>query len=244
MLRSIMRIVVWIGAACASVVLLFIALIAWPDPLFAYSASDGRIIVKSDRPIPIEGGTRLLHACEMLLDRSPLKAEGSRYRIYVANDGWRQRLFFLTHPEAHGVTYQGVGSAFLSGADFETGRLIHNGYVPPPPRTLAFYCGHELTHVVEGEHGFSSFRVPQWVWEGFPDYVGIEDRQSFEDLRDSLGDRPVDIPMMVRYGSYPRYRLLVTYFLEKKRWSVEQLFQSRLTEDEANAIMRADTANW
>ena len=87
----------------------------------------------------------------------------------------------------------------------------------------------------------SRFSVPEWVWEGFPDYVGIEHRQSFEQLRDALGERPVDIPMMQKYGSYPRYRLLVTYFLEKKGWRVDQLLQTRLTFDEAAAVMRADT---
>ena len=46
--------------------------------------------------------------------------------------------------------------------------------------------------------------------------------------------------MMIKYGSYPRYRLLVTFFIEKKGWSVDQLLQSRLTEDEATEIMRAD----
>ena len=51
--------------------------------------------------------------------------------------------------------------------------------------------------------------------EGLADYVGIENRESFEQLRDAIGDRPVNIPMIVKYGSYPRYRLLVTYFLEK-----------------------------
>ena len=45
---------------------------------------------------------------------------------------------------------------------------------------------------------------------------------------------------MIRYGSYPRYRLLVTFFIEKKGWSVDQLLQTRLTQDEATAIMRAD----
>jgi hypothetical protein len=47
--------------------------------------------------------------------------------------------------------------------------------------------------------------------------------------------------MMMKYGSYPRYRLLVTYFIEKKQWTVDQLLQTRLTEDEANEILRADT---
>jgi len=119
---------------------------------------------------------------------------------------------------------------------------VHNGYIGAPPRTLAYVCAHELTHIIVGEHvGMSRFSVPEWVWEGFPDYVGIEHRQSFEQLRDALGERPVDIPMMQKYGSYPRYRLLVTYFLEKKGWRVDQLLQTRLTFDEAAAVMRADT---
>ncbi len=180
--------------------------------------------------------------CERLLERSPLKAKARQYRVYVTNEDWRQRLFFLPHPKAWGVAYSLLGGpVFLSGADFETGRVVHWGYVGTPPRTLAWLCAHELTHIVVGEHvGLARFRVPQWVWEGFPDYVGIENRQSFEELRDALGDRPVDIPMMMKYGSYPRYRLLVTYFIEKKGWSVDQLLQTRLTEDEATAIMRAE----
>jgi hypothetical protein len=242
MLRTIRRILLWSFAACAAAVLLLTGLIIWPDPLFAFSVGDGKIIIRSDRPIPDAGGKRLLHVCEMLLDRSPLKAEGSQYRIYVTNDEWRHRLFFFADENAHGLAYQGFGTVFLSGADFDAGRLIHNGYVPPPPRTLAYYCGHELTHMVEVEHGLNRNHVPTWVWEGFADYVGIEHRQSFEDLRDALGERPANDAMRVRYGGYPRYRLLVTYFLEKKGWTVDQLFASRLTEDEASAAMRADAS--
>ena len=241
MLRLVLRVVAWTGAACAGAALLFVALIVWPDPLFAYSASDGRITIKSDRPIAATGSDQLLRDCAALLARSPMKAEAPQYRLYVTNETWRRRLFFLINEDAHGLAYPG-GSAFLSGADFDNGRLIHNGYVSPPPRTLAYYCAHEITHTVSREHGFNEFQVPTWVFEGFADFVGIEKRQSFEELQRLLGDRPADIPMMVRYGGYPRYRLLVTYFLEKKGWSVEQLFQSRLTEDEANAVMRADNA--
>jgi hypothetical protein len=241
MLRLVTRKFVWTGAACATAALLFVASIVWPDPLFAYSVSDGKITIKSDRPIAAASGDQLLRDCEALLARSPMKAEGQHYRIYVTNEAWRQRLFFQINMNAQGLAYPG-GSTFLSGADFENGRLIYNGYVPPRPRTLAYYCAHELTHAITAEHGFNWFRVPTWVFEGFADYVGIENRQSFEELRRVLGDRPADIPMMVRYGSYPRYRLLVAYFIEKKGWSVDQLFESTLTEDEANALMQADGA--
>jgi hypothetical protein len=49
-----------------------------------------------------------------------------------------------------------------------------------------------------------------------------------------------DIPMRMKFGFYPRYRLLVTFFIERKGWSVDQLLQTRLTEDEALDIMRAE----
>jgi hypothetical protein len=110
------------------------------------------------------------------------------------------------------------------------------------PRTLAYCCAHELTHIVTSEHigVVGLLRLPGWVREGIADYVAIEDRQSFEQLSDALADRPVDVPMMQIYGSYPRYRLLVTYFIEKKGWSVEQLFKTSPSMNEALAIMRAD----
>jgi hypothetical protein len=72
--------------------------------------------------------------------------------------------------------------------------------------------------------------------------VGIENREPFEVLREALGDRAVDISMMVQYGSYPRYRLLVTFFLERKGWSIDQLLRTRLTAEEADALMRSDAA--
>jgi hypothetical protein len=243
MLSTIKRVLPWFCLTVGAAVALFGCLIFWPYPLFAYSLATGRIVVASDRPIPPVGGERLLRDCERLLERSPLKAEGRQYRLYVANAAWRQRLYFLPHPYAWGLAYSyGLGgNVFLTGADFNTGRVVHWGYVGTPPRTLAYLCAHELTHIVIGEHvRLKRFFVPQWVWEGLPDYVGIESRQPFEELRDALGDRPVDVAMMQSYGSYPRYRLLVTYFIERKGWSVEQLLQTRLTFDEANGLMRAD----
>ena len=170
-----------------------------------------------------------------------LQAGGRRYKIYVTNVAWHHRLFFAAAPGALGATIAyGLGAdSFLSGADFAAGRLVHWTYVPAPPRTLAFFCAHELTHIITAEHvGIVRFyEMPDWVREGFPDYVGIEHRESFERLRDELGARPEDSLLRAIYGSYPRYRLLVTYFLEKKRWSLAQLLRTDLTQAEATAIM-------
>jgi hypothetical protein len=243
MTRITKRVLVWTCAALGCAAISFGTLILWPAPLFAYSLQVGKITVASDRPIPAVGGEHFLQDCEKLLERSPLKAERREYRLYVTNANWRKRLFFLLSPEAWGLAYSIYpfgGNAFLTGADFDAGRVVHWGYVGTPPRTLAYLCAHELTHVIAAEHlGLKRFLVPQWAWEGLADYVGIEHRESFEQLRDALDDRPVDTPMRIKYGSYPRYRLLVTYFIEKKGWTVDQLFATRLTTNAATQIMKA-----
>jgi hypothetical protein len=90
MLWVIKRVLLWGCAIACAAFALFGALIFWPDPLFAYSLGTGRIVVASDRPIPPAGGERFLRDCERLLERSPLKAEGRQYRLYVTNATWRR----------------------------------------------------------------------------------------------------------------------------------------------------------
>jgi hypothetical protein len=241
-MRLLKRILLLSGATLLALVALAMTLVVWPDPLFAYSAGSGKVIVHSDQPIPAAGGEKFLRDCEALLARSPLKAEGAHYHIYVTNTDWRHHLFFLPNPKAGGLAYSIGGTAFLSGANFTTGQHVKYTYVTTPPRTLAYFCGHELTHLVVKEHlGLTaSESQPSWVHEGFPDYVGIEKRQSFDELNAALGDRETDVPMMMAYGSYPRFRLLVTYFLEKKGWSVDELMHTKLSYHQAMALMRTD----
>ena len=139
MLQMIKRTLLWATAAVAIIALVLVALITWPNPLFAFSLGAGKLTVVSDHPIPPAGGQRFLRDCERLLERSPLKAMRREYRLYVTNEDWRQRLFFIPHREAWGFAwyYDFGGHAFLSGADFKTGQVVHWGYIGTPPRTLA-----------------------------------------------------------------------------------------------------------
>jgi len=241
-MRLLKRCLLWFGATVLGLIALAAAVVIWPDPLFAYSAGSGKIIAHSDQPIPAAGGEALLRDCEALLARSPLKAESAHYHLYVTNADWRHYLYFYPDLKAAGLAYGFANTAFLSGADFATGRHVKWSYVTTPPRTLAFFCAHELTHIVEKEHlgVIASESQPAWVHEGFADYVGIEHRQSFDELNAALGTREADVPMMMAYGSYPRFRLLVTYFLEKKGRTVDELMHTKLTYEQAMARMRAD----
>jgi hypothetical protein len=152
-LRALKRTLSCLGLAALATLFLYGGLILWPKPLFAYSLATGQIVIASDRPIPAAGGERLLLACERLLARSPLQSGSRPLKVFVANEEWRRRIFFLAAPDAWGVAYARFGgSVFLGGADFETGRVVHRGYVGTPPRTLAYLCAHELTHAIVAEH--------------------------------------------------------------------------------------------
>ena len=119
----------------------------------------------------------------------PLSAMARQYHVYVVNETWRHRLFMLPRPEAWGLAYSLTnGPVILSRINFETGQVVHWGYAGTPPRTPGWLCAHELTHIVEHEHtGLAQLRVPTWAWEGFADYAGIENRQSFDSSRVTAG---------------------------------------------------------
>jgi hypothetical protein len=90
----------------------------------------------------------------------------------------------------------GVRLASISGANFDTGRVAHWGYVGTPPGTLAYLCAHELTHIIAWEQCRSGAPSCAAMGMGGPSRL-CGHREPFEQLRDALGDQPVDIPMMM-----------------------------------------------
>jgi hypothetical protein len=53
----------------------------------------------------------------------------------------------------------------MSGADFDTGQLVHWRYAGTPPRMLALVCAHELTH--------TNYRRARWPRVPFRARMGI-----------------------------------------------------------------------
>ena len=236
-----------LGAAL-SVVVAVCAMIAWPQPLFAYGIESAGLKVYSDRPIPENQGRAFLRDVAALLEKSPLPRQAGPYSLFIANDSWRRRLVFLWASRTGGVVFYPVSfrHGFLSGADFGKGALISPaGTVIRPPRTLAYYGAHELTHVITGQHvGTARFHLmPRWVREGLADYVGLRDGMMPEALAHALDSGLTDQQVWDRYGFYARYRLLVAYFLEREKWSREKLMRSSMSYEQARAMVHAGLAN-
>lgn len=222
------------GLLCGAIV----ALLFHPEPLYGYHVEAGRLRLYSDRPFDAGRGRAVLADVERrLVHAAPgLQDPGSTYRIFVAHSEWRKRLSFLWNYGAGGVNYYPIAhSVFLRQADIDADRLLRTDGSPvPPPRTLAYYATHEITHTLIGKRvgAIGNWRLPVWIREGIADYVGFDGQVDIDSLTRQLraGDRELD---PVRSGLYARYRLLVAHMLVRERWSVERLLESGLPMAEA-----------
>ena len=91
----------------------------------------------------------------------------------------------------------------------------------PGERTLSYYIGHEITHVLLARElgALKQWQLPAWKNEGYADLVAKGGEFDYERAREQLrrGDRELDPK---RSGLYLRYHLLVAYLLERKGLSV------------------------
>jgi hypothetical protein len=177
------------------------------------------------------------------LATSPLD-HGRSHAVAIANTEWRRRLVFAGQGGAAGVNrYPVTPVVYLRHSDVERGVVYGaSGKPAKPPRTLAYYMAHEITHSLTAEHlGWERLwnrRLPQWVREGYADYVGVGGKVEMADLyrREKAGDPDLSF---ARSHTYAQFRLLVAYMLERKGFTVEQLLAARLTVNEVQAMMDA-----
>jgi len=219
------------------------AVLAYPQPLFAYHVEQGSLQLWSDRPFDPNHGRAVLTDIERRIARSPLALGGETHRIFVANSEWRRRLVFMWNAGAAGVNRYPFHNVFIRSSDIDHDRVLRAAGGPvPPPRTLGYYGAHEVGHSLIGARvgAVANWQLPRWIREGMADYIGFGGQVDIDALTRALraGDQDLD---PVRSGLYARYRLLVAYMLEREGWSADQLLASNLPQDEAERRLLAHT---
>jgi hypothetical protein len=218
-------------------------LLAIPQPLFRFSVRAENLVLHSDRPFSQAAGKHVLELAERRLARSPLYSGRHEYHAFICNSRWRQVLFFNKDYGAGGVAqYPVTGQVFLREARVEDNRLISPGGNPVMNnRTLDYFVAHEITHQLTGADigPLRFYRLPQWVREGYADYVGKGASFDFEDARRAFlaGAPEMDHK---KSGLYSRFHLLVAYLLDRQHWSVEQLLRTPPSEATVEAAMRSE----
>ena len=222
----------------------YLALLLWPQPLFAYHVSHAKFEVWSDRPIAAEIGQVLDDAQHRL--RSSILFDGTQpFKVFLCNDRWRLRFFCLGNGEIGGMChYDLTRHIFIRQCD-----IPNNQVVPPPTwkfaqkpltfsdRPLSYFIAHESAHAVESRFtGRGQWKYPTWLIEGYADYVA---KNGDFDFRQNLRMLKENAPELdPAQGLYRRYHLCVQYLLEVKKYTVERLFQSPPNEAAVLAELR------
>ena len=205
-----------------------VAVLAFPQPNFAYSTSHRQFDVWSDRPIPPQIAAVLDDAARRL-ERSELYDADQRFRIFFANDDWRMALYSQRFSSAMG----GVADTWLTRniyirrSDIAANRLFAptGELADAQVRPLSYFIAHEAAHIMESRAfgRLTAILHPRWLREGYADYVGKGGDFDFEDNRARLlaGDRALD---PVRSGLYRRHHLLVALLIDRDGLSVRQLY--------------------
>lgn len=203
----------------------YLLLLAFPEPLFAYSVRGRSLDLMSERPLPPQS-RGVLWRTEAKLARSPLYDTSQRYRVFVCAQGFRWWLLSAGDSRSAAVARMPFfDNVLVRGAHVERDRYLQaTGNEAPGERTLDYLLAHEVTHLMTNRHlGLvRGWRLPTWVREGYADYIG---RGASFDFRDACRQF-VARPRGAQSGAYLRYTLMVAELLEHDGWTVDRLLDA------------------
>lgn len=241
--RSILRGIGLLAATPLVLAGMICTALAYPEPFFAYHTARGRLALYSDEPFDASKAQAILADVDARITTSPLDRH-EHHAIFVANAQWRQRLFFNIAYGAGGVNFYPITrNVFLRRSDIDRDKMMRrDGKPTESPRTFAYFAAHEVAHSLTGEYLGPShlwnWRLPQWIREGYADYVGFGSKADLDALyaRYRADDPAMDFR---KSGQYARFRLLVAFMLQREHWSVQKLLLTGMGKAQAEALMNA-----
>jgi hypothetical protein len=208
----------------------YTALVAYPQPLFAFRAARDGVVLHSRSPLPPESGP-LLDDVLRRIRRSDLYDPARVHHVFLCDTPALFGLFTLWNYESRGVAATWVtGNVFIRPSSVERGRVRGaSGVEKSGERTLAYYVAHELTHAMTADRigRYGIHRLAAFQREGYADYVAFARPVDVAQGRLELRAGHLDVDPK-RSGHYDRYRLLVGYLLQVRHFSVERLLSERL----------------
>ena len=236
------RILRW-GLAAATLVALYLLLLCFPQAFFNSSVRANNLALYSDQPFSLEAGRHVLELVAEKLSASPLYSTEQSHQAFICNAGWRQRLFFNRNYGVGGLNqYPVTRNVFLRDALIDENCLIGpKGSPVPGDRTLDYFIAHEITHTLTAQAAgwVDYYKLPQWVREGYADYVGKGTAFNYDEAKRAF---LAEVPEMdwQKTGLYWRYHLLVAYLLDKQHWSVQRLLAEPMEQAAVEDAIRAE----
>lgn len=209
----------------------YIALLAYPMPLFAFHHSYKQFNVYSDREIPVEIES-ILDTVQNNIQKSDLYNPEYQFNIFFCNESWR--LTLLARNTNVGGNVSGVVSpnVFVRESDIKSNRIIPpNGWMHDADnRPLSYFLAHELTHSMQALYDrFMIVKVPRYVMEGYADYIGKGNRFSYNEFRQKYIEKHPY--MQETSGLYNRYHLYIAHLMDVHGMSIEEIIETLPDEE-------------
>jgi hypothetical protein len=206
--------------AIVALLLLYAGLHAFPQVLFAHSVSGEGITIYSRDPLPPETTQRIAEIAA-LVARSELAVPGRQEKIFLCNSPWVFRLFCPRSTGAFGAAISVTDHVFVPQADLAS-NVAKRSAPSYNARAFSPLVAHEITHgLIRKRLGLiRAFRLPDWVDEGYCEYVAGE------------GSFPDDegLPLLAAGEKLPSsafryflYRQMVTYLIDDRGLSFQQV---------------------
>jgi len=243
-LRSFARLSLRGLAFLLVLLVLYVLAACFPKPLFAYRVSYENYRVWSDRPIPAEI-TAVLDDVTRRLRTSSLHDRALPVEIFICNESWRLWLYGRSfHARMGGAADVWLTrQVFIRESDIPANRILPPGPRPVADaahRPLSYFIAHEITHVdISRSFGRTiMLRYPQWLLEGYPDYVAKGGDFDYEENRALFAAGAVALDH-ARSGLYREFHLKVAHMLDKQGRTPQQVFANPPDEGALEAVLRA-----
>ena len=215
--------------------LLYLGVHFYPQPLFGHQLDHKGITLYSTQPIPVDKGEELLSQIRSEISVSEIHDSKKKFEIFICNSKELYTFFGPLVRDTFGFFYL---NTIIAHADLETNmakayRANHN------TRSFTSVATHEICHeMIRDKFGFlSSYTKPKWLHEGYCEYIAKE--SSFPE---NLGYEMIAKGKADKSNSfkYFEYRKMVEFYLDKKGYTIDELFSLPPSESDARNQMR----NW
>ncbi|MEO5803511.1 MAG: hypothetical protein ABIR24_08260 [Verrucomicrobiota bacterium] len=202
--------------------LLYVGLLLFPQVLFAHSVTAQGVTIYARQPLPT-GTTACIARVKTLVEQTELSVPGRREQVFVCNARWLFRVFRPFGFRVFAVSIPWTDKIFIADADLSKD-ISRREATEFNSRSFSGVVAHEITHgLIRHRLGlFRGMRLPDWVAEGYCDFVAHE--SSFpeaEGLRRLAADEP-DVSTAFRYFTY---RQMVRYLIEDQHLSFAEVVE-------------------
>jgi hypothetical protein len=230
----------WLRAArrmAAVVVSVYLLVLIFPEPLFAYHLRRGNFQVHSE--IPIDAHLiPILDEAARLMERSSLNDPGMAHRLFLCNSSLKRRLLAPRTHASFGTTYAVVfrRNTILNRTDVSA-NVVFRDAPTRNRRPLSSVIAHERVHaLLDCRYGdLTCYRLPDWKKEGYCEYIAGNPSFDVDEGRRLIRGGEVDASAPFRYF---RYWMMVKYLIDVEGLDIDEIIARDFNVDEVLAKVR------